>query len=151
MTNSPAHSRWGGGVFAAFGVFIAVILVMVYIAMSQRVDLVTDRYYDQALRYQERIEAQRRAGGSNDLGVLVLPGEILLQFPATGRPADTRGTIVLYRPADMSRDITLNIAADSAGTQRISTSLVDRGLWRVKAEWTSGGITRYHEEPVLIR
>jgi nitrogen fixation protein FixH len=151
MTFTPARSRWGVGVFASFGVFVAAVLVMVYVSVSQRVDLVTDRYYDQALRYQERIDAQRHAGGPEDLSVGILPGELLIQFPATDPRSRRRGTIMLYRPADMSRDITMDIAVDSTGGQRVSTSSLDRGLWRVKVEWTVGGITRYHEEPVLIR
>jgi|WetSurMetagenome_2_1015567.scaffolds.fasta_scaffold11715_6 nitrogen fixation protein FixH len=151
MNTPPAPSRWGTGVIASFAVFVAAVLVMVYIAMSQRVDLVTDRYYDQALRYQERIDAQRDADGPDDLRVVVQPGELVLRFPAHTGTGVMRGSLVLYRPADMSRDVRLALAADSAGVQRVSTTSLERGLWRVKVEWTIGGKTRYHEEAVLIQ
>jgi nitrogen fixation protein FixH len=151
MTTPPAPSRWGTGVIASFAVFVAAVLVMVYIAMSQRVDLVTDQYYDQALRYQERIDAQQDAGGPDDLRVVAHPGELLLLFPAHTRTGVMRGSLVLYRPADMARDVRLALAADSAGVQHVSTASLEKGLWRVKVEWNAGGKTRYHEEPVLIQ
>jgi nitrogen fixation protein FixH len=138
-------------VIASFGVFVAAVLVMVFIAMSQRVDLVSEHYYDQALRYQERIDAQRDAGGPEDLRVLMLPGEILLAFPVPTGIGGLRGTVVLYRPADMARDISLAVATDSTGRQHVSTASLEKGLWRVKVEWTAGGKARYHEEPVLIQ
>jgi hypothetical protein len=151
MSTPVQKSFWGTGLVVSFGVFVAAVLVMVYIAASQRVDLVSDRYYEQALRYQDRIDARKRASGAADVLIRNLPGGIELAFPPSARPDGSRGTIVLYRPADQRRDVTIGLAADSAGVQRISTATLDPGLWRVNIEWTAGGVVRYHEEPVLIR
>jgi nitrogen fixation protein FixH len=148
MTTVPKQSRWSTGIVASFVLFIAAIVVMVCIAMAQRIDLVTDGYYDQGLRYQERIDAQRHSTGGDAVRITVLPDAVRLQFPPGGGPA---GKITFYRPADMSRDVVMDIAVDTAGIQAIATTALDRGLWRVKVEWHAGGLARYHEEPVLIR
>jgi nitrogen fixation protein FixH len=151
MNASPGKLSWGTGVVISFAVFVAAILVMVYIAASQRVDLVADQYYDQALRYQDRIDAKKRSSGPEDVTVRVVPDAVFLQFPPAAQPDRSAGTIVLYRPANILRDIVVRIVPDTAGVQSISTAALDRGLWRVKVAWTAGGIERFHEEPIMIR
>lgn len=150
MTAARMHSRWGSGVTASFVLFILGVLVMMFISISERVDLVSDRYYDQGLRYQERIEARKNSAGAGGVRVAVLRDAVLLEFP---RPVPSRaitGTIFFYRPADGSRDFTVGLTTDSLGNQVVPTASLDRGLWRVKAEWTVEGVVHYDEQPVMI-
>ncbi len=151
MRGSGTPSAWGKGLLAAFGLFVAGVLVMVYIAASQRVDLVTDRYYEQSLQYQQRIDARSRTSGATDVSVRNLPGAIELEFPRAARPDPAGGMLALYRPSDRRSDVTVEIRTDTAGRQRVATAALEPGLWRVKVEWKAGGLMRYHEEPVLIR
>jgi len=151
MTTSTTHSRWGAGVAASIVLFILGILVMVYVAISERVDLVSDQYYDQGLRYQERIDAQRHSTGAGKVRVAVLNDTVRLEFPPAVHSRAVTGTIVFYRPADRSRDFTVDLGTDSLGNQVVPTASLDRGLWRVKAEWSVDGRAHYYEQPVMIR
>jgi hypothetical protein len=151
MTGPARTSFWGKGLVAAFALFIAVILVMVAIAMSERVDLVTDTYYDQGLRYQERIDAARSGSGEEGMTVDMQDGAIVLRFARRYPEDPIEGSVTLYRPADKSRDMTVPVVVDAEGVQRIPAVALDRGLWRVKAAWTVRGEARYHEEPLVLQ
>ena len=150
MTTARTQSRWGSGVTASFVLFILGILVMMYISMSERVDLVSDRYYDQGLRYQERIAARQNSAGAGGVRVAVLRDAVRLEFPRAVPSRTLTGTIFFYRPADGSRDFTVDLATDSLGNQVVPTASLDHGLWRVKAEWIVEGVAHYDEQPVMI-
>lgn len=151
MSAPPTPSRWGGGVVAAFGVFIAGVLAMAYIAMSERVDLVSDQYYDQGVRYQERITAERNSVTAGGVTVVVLPRQVRLEFPREVLRNGGGGTVTFYRPADRSRDFALALAVDSSCSQTVPTGDLERGLWRVKATWTTGGVAHYYEQAIMIQ
>jgi nitrogen fixation protein FixH len=142
--------NWGTGLAAAFILFIAAVLIVVSIALSTRVDLVTDRYYDRGVSYQERIDAlERTAARQGKLLVRNERGSVVIEFPrhvSTG----VSGSVFLYRPADRSRDVSHPIAPDSGGTQRIDTRSMDRGLWRVQVSWREGVEEYYAEHSIML-
>jgi nitrogen fixation protein FixH len=145
-------SHWGIGLVAVYGAFVCGILVMVYIASSQRVDLVSEIYYDQGLHYQERITSIENTKALKEkLTITVQPTGIHLQFPHVFLPVDIGGRITLYRPDNKQSDTSLDIVADTACSQQIAAALLRPGLWRVKVDWRARGVGYYAEQAVLIR
>ena len=140
---------WGFGLVAAFGVFIGGVLVMVWVSVAQRVDLVSDEYYEEGLRYQKRIQAKEHAGDGG-VAISLAPDGIRLQFPSAGTTRDVEGIVVLYRPDNRGRDRSLPVALDSLSGQTIAGSSLHPGLWRVKVQWSSAGVEYYAEQAVLI-
>ena len=146
------RSRWGLGVAAGIGVFVLGIIVLVVVSMSSPTDLVTDRYYERGIAYQERITAlQRTREREEKLAVTLENGFLRIVFPGESGVAPLSGTILLYRPADKSRDRAVPILPDSAGTQRIPIADLERGLWMVKVSWKEAGTEYYTEEQVVLR
>ena len=152
MTPRDGRSAWGAGLLTGFLLFVGGVVFMVYVSMSQKVDLVSDRYYDQGLKYQERIRAQERAlrmdGG---VRVSVSGPSIRLQFPARLSADKISGTVMLYRPADRRSDRAVAITPDAALSQTIPMAGAEEGLWRVQVFWRVGNEDCYNEEPVMIR
>ena len=135
----------------AFGLFLAGILGMVAISMTEDVQLVTERYYDNELRYQERIQAIERANGmATRVSMELRPGVVLVRFPRLGSPADVDGRVTLYRPADRAEDRTLPLALDTLWTQSIPTRALAPGLWRVQVQWRLRGEEYYAEQPLIL-
>lgn len=143
--------HWGTGVTAGIVLFILLIATMVAIAMSHRVDLVTDQYYDRGIAYQERINSLRRTAAREEKPLIgISQEELTIEFPRRSREATLAGTITIYRPADKLLDVVLRVAPDSAGVQRVATSSLDRGLWKLQIAWHEGDQDYYAEQPVMI-
>jgi nitrogen fixation protein FixH len=144
--------HWGTGIGIVFVVFAIGILIMVRISMNREVDLVSDDYYQQELRHQDQIESERR---SNDLSehpsIGVALGEVSLKLPRSFSPDSTSGTLTFYRPADRHKDFIVKLRLDSTNTQLVSTSSLQRGLWKIKARWAHHHQNYYHEEAIVIQ
>jgi hypothetical protein len=142
---------WGKGLAAGIVLFVLLIAAMVAIAMSNRVDLVTDKYYDRGIAYQERINSLRRTAARDEKALVsISPEELTIKFPRRRRDAALAGTITMYRPADKTRDVVLRVNADNTGVQHIGTRLLDRGLWKLQISWHEGDQDYYTEQPVMI-
>jgi nitrogen fixation protein FixH len=143
--------HWGTGLAAGIVSFALLMAIMVAIAMSNRVDLVTDQYYDRGIAYQERINSLRRTAAREEKPlVTVSPEQLTIEFPRQSRDATPAGTITMYRPADKLLDLVLRVTPDSAGVQHIVTRSLDRGLWKLQIAWHEGDQDYYTEQPVMI-
>ena len=151
MTMASSRFSWGAGLVAAIAVFIAGILVMVWMSVSERVDLVSDHYYDEGLRYQDRIRARERARADSGGVMVTLAGSALrLQFPRFTAHRELSGRIVLYRPDHSGRDSSVAVAPDTLLMQMIPVAGLWPGLWRIKVYWTVDGVEYYNEQPIMI-
>lgn len=150
MTPPGGGIHWGRGIAAVIVLFIAAILVMVWISMRERVDLVADRYYEDGLAYEGRLEARRHARADGNVRISADASGIRLVFPAGLAAAGITGEAHLYRPADGSRDRRVALAPDSAGVQQLSIAGLLPGHWKVKVLWSIPGVEYYAEESVFL-
>jgi nitrogen fixation protein FixH len=144
--------HWGKGVVVAFGVFVLGVAIMVTIAMTRKVDLVTEGYYEKGLQYQDQIErlnTTRRLGDS--VNVVVQPDGVMLHFPPDCLAPGMKGEVQLYRPSDRGEDFALPIGLDSTLQMLIPRGRLASGLWRVKVQWTSSRGDFYAEARVVIQ
>jgi nitrogen fixation protein FixH len=143
--------HWGTGVMAGFALFVLAVLFMVGLSMTKPVDLVNDHYYDNGLKYQERIGTLRRTAALKaKVFISVAPEGLTVQLPQGSEKRQMAGTITLYRPSSRMKDFTVPLAPDSAGSQRIPTANLERGLWRIQVSWKAGDAEYYCEQPVMI-
>jgi hypothetical protein len=143
--------NWGYKIAILYGGFVVVVLASVFFAMTQKVDLVTDNYYEKELKYQEQInKSQRTKALKEKTNIEVSLSGIKLKFPVLPDKNTPNDYILLYRPSDPSKDIKLNISTDSFGFQYIPAEKISKGFWKVKLSWTSGGFEYYDESIVNI-
>jgi hypothetical protein len=144
--------NWGHGLVLSFILFAIGTFVMVYIAMTTKVDLVTDDYYEKELRYQQQIDIMNN---SNDLdekiSISFSDDTIMVRYPKIGDWNSYRGTVSLFRPSDKSKDSTIVVALDSSFRQSIHSAALAAGLWRMKIAWSVDGKEYYHEQPLMIQ
>ena len=144
---------WGRGIWLFYGGFVVFMLACVAFASMQRFDLVAPDYYAQQIDYQTQIDKTNRAVHLPDRPrVEYRRGDrsVLLTFPTIFDPAQTAGTIRLFRPSNSSWDRTIPIALDADGTQIIPADKLIGGLWKVKLDWRSAGESYYLEESIVI-
>lgn len=141
---------WGRGLFVFVALFIAALVAFVLLTLRNRFDLVAPDYYDQEIRYQDRIDALQRTQ--------TIAREPVLRYNAATRalelvfphPGPLTGTLTLYRPSDKSLDRTLALQPDDAGRQRVDLADLAPGPWRIQAAWTKDGVSYYAEELMVL-
>ena len=138
--------NWGTKIIILYSGFVIIVLVSVFFAMTQRVDLVTDNYYEKEIKYQEQIDKLQRTKALKEKTIIILEeNKIRIKFPITPEKNNPKDFILLYRPSDPSKDINIIISADSFGFQSVSTEKLAKGFWKIKLNWTSNGVEFYDE------
>jgi hypothetical protein len=143
--------NWGFGLAVTYIIFMIGTLTMVYIFMNQDVSLETDNYYAKGLQYQEQIDKINRAKDlPEQLDISVVPSNIVLAFPKIFNAGDYSGNIFLYRPDSKQKDFSVAVSPDTSNAQSISTSSLEKGLWKVKVDWAAKGTSYYSEKLVMV-
>ncbi|TXD47921.1 FixH family protein [Polaribacter sp. IC073] len=106
--------NWGTGIVIAIVAFMSFILYMVITMSTDKsysFDLVTEKYYQQELGFQDEINAEKNA--------LELKGKVTIErvekglkveFPAAFSPKDITGKVFLYRPSNKQLDFEIPIS-----------------------------------------
>ena len=126
-------------------------VVVIIFAFSQKVDLVTPNYYEKELQYQDEIDAQQKTLQlSENVSVEYKSQIVVIQFPQKFYGEELDGNILLYRPADSSKDLKIEVKTDSTGKQLIQADRLAKGFWKVKINWSLENITYSDEKSIFI-
>jgi nitrogen fixation protein FixH len=144
--------NWGTGIALVYTVFATATAGFVTFALGRPVELVSADYYEQSLRQDKRIAAER---GAADLGPVLTVDEsatpsATISLPAAQVP-DARGTVTLYRPSDSRADQVVLLQPGVNGVQRLPLDRLAAGRWLVQLRWSSGGRDYYFERAVHLR
>lgn len=142
---------WGTRIVILYAAFVAMIGTMVFMTMHQKVDLVSEDYYQQELKFQQQIDRQAE---SNSLSAppQILAGKeaVTVTFPKEVSKSALSGKVNFYRPSDSSKDFQEAIAADSNGVLSIPGSKFVTGLYTVKLNWSAEGKNYYNEVSLYV-
>ncbi|RLD26345.1 MAG: hypothetical protein DRI54_03060 [Bacteroidetes bacterium] len=141
--------NWGVGVFVLYSSFVILILFLVFKSVNTKVDLVTEDYYQQELKYQDKIDQKRNAAGlEQGLRHEVSGSTIFLAFPPDHQLAE--GTVMVYRPSNKSYDKTFDIKLDEDSKMIIAMEKSPIGLYKLKINWSNNSIDYYVEEDIYL-
>jgi len=119
---------------------------MVIFFMNQKVDVVTENYYEKELKYQDQIDRIGRTKALKDtLKVENTGKELIIKFPNIPDMVKGKDFIHMYRPSDQSLDVKIPVMTDSSNSQIVSTEKLQKGYWKIQISWTSGGKEYFHE------
>jgi nitrogen fixation protein FixH len=134
------RNLWPMAIVLTLVLFFCGIMTLVVIASSQKVDLVSDNYYEQELKYQGSIDSLERAKPLGAKATYDAPGRrIVLSLPAGQTRRNLTGAIQLYRPSEAGLDQELSLAPNSDGVQAVDASRLQPGLWKVRVSWAVEG------------
>jgi len=140
---------WGYKITILYVGFVLLVLTMVTLSVRQKVDLESADYYEQELKFQDKIDKMQRTDAlQTQLKWEVQPGGILLRFPAQFDGQAVSGSIYFLRPSDQGLDKTIAVPATTTGIQRVSTESLRKGLYRMKLSWHVGS-TEYYNEGII--
>lgn len=155
--------NWGKAIILVFVLFAGFIGTMVYRMTRQRIDLVSDNYYQNEIDFQQHIDrvtntrrfhtGRIHAGdefthtnSSTTMTYQADQQQIIVVLPS----ALQKGEINFYRPSDRQQDFRLTIPAEHPVRQVIPTEKLAKGNWRVQFTWSDGQREYYKEEQIFL-
>ena len=143
---------WGVKITLLYSGFVLLIVTMVSMSMSQKVDLVSKDYYEQELQFQDKINQMDRTKAlSEQLSWQVQNDELVLDFPDQFKGQQTSGKIFFFRPSDAGLDKNIKIQADTLNTKGISIKSLKKGLFKMQVNWEVENIQYYNEGFIQIK
>ena len=135
--------NWGTGIVIGFVLFIGFIMFMVVTMLTDKNfnhDLVTPDYYNQELKYQEEIDAEKNAQKlSENVSIRNSKEGITISFPKDLKFSNIKGNVSFYRPSNKKLDFDIPIVLSSDKLLIPDNRLVE-GRWDIKVNWTYQGV-----------
>jgi len=142
--------NWGAGIAILYSGFVAMILVLVSMSASQKIDLVTDNYYAEELQFQDKINKSERAKALEDpLKWEVDEKGILIHYPKSFSEKNLSGKVNLYCPSDDSKDLHFQVSTKN-NIQFIASSEIPDGRYYLQIDWKNGEDTYWNEDLIVI-
>ena len=140
--------NWGWGIFVSIVLFMTIIVVIVASMMNREVDLVTDKYYDKEIKYQQQIDKEKLTAELSKKIVVNYTGNYVnVIFPKDEKPT---GDLYFYRPANLHKDFKVPINPDKNFSQVLDVSKLDRGLWKLQISWSVNNNDYYSEKILML-
>ncbi|MBL8000704.1 MAG: FixH family protein [Flavobacteriales bacterium] len=144
--------NWGHGIFAALALFIGMMAWFMVRAINNPEELVTEDYYKEELRYQERIDGKGMAAAAGEpVRCEAGTGRVDVIFPAAVKGAKVTGTIRFMKPNDSRADRVVPLVIDSAGRCAVDTRDWMLGAYHVEVDWLLDGVARVSEDHIDLR
>lgn len=138
--------NWGYRIAIGFTAFCLITIGVTIFLMMQKVDVVTDNYYEKELKYQEQLDKVARTRALKDAMEIANTGkELIIKFPNMPDKSQKNNFISLYRPSDNTKDVKIPVMTDTSRTQIVSIDNLAKGYWKLQVNWSSGGNEFYYE------
>ncbi|TXE06997.1 FixH family protein [Algoriphagus aquimarinus] len=139
---------WGKGILLTIIGFVALIMTLVVISVRMDgIELVTENYYEEEIKYQDRIDQTNEASSLNKeiISYDAQNKSVLLDLPI-----GSEAMLHLFRPSDSSLDQELAVSVTEIGKTSVSLTQLKSGYWRVKLSWNVDGVDYYEEKKITI-
>src|SRR5436190_14526070 len=92
--------NWGFGIAAVYTLFAVSMILFAVKASQQHYDLVNDNYYNEAVNYQQKIDAGKNAAlADSKLSIEYLSKENAIEINSVSKSNNKiKGTLSFYKP-----------------------------------------------------
>ena len=130
--------NWGTGIVIAIIGFISFIMYFVITMSTDNTysyDLVTDKYYQAELDYQQEINAEQNANALiENIQIEKHKNGLKVNFPNFFKSKNIEGKVFLYRPSNKQLDFEIPFSMSKSYLLVPEQRLVD-GRWNIKVIW----------------
>ena len=143
--------NWGIKIALLYTSFVALVIVMVVMSMHQKIDLVSEDYYNKELAFQNQIDEMKNANAlTSTITHAFTNSELELQFQPEFKSKKLTGEIVFFRPSDASKDFKTSIVLNEDGKQKIGLSNLSKGMYKMQISWKDEKTPYFSEETIVI-
>ncbi len=142
--------NWGYKILLVYAVFVIGIMFLVFKSTRQKYDLVQDDYYAKELKYQNVIDASKRAKNlGGDLNTIRKGGHLIIALPKAFNNLIATGTAHLYYAADQNKDISKAFST-SNGSFEMELLTMMSGVYTLKLDVVMNGEQYYYEQKLTF-
>jgi len=141
--------NWGNRLLIVFAGFALLIGTLVYKCMHQNFQLVSATYYDEELKYQDKIDGMHNAATAGNIILQQTDNFINIQMPDALKETKLSGQVYFYCPANASRDVKLALQITNGGMV-IDKSKLIASNYTVKLSIQSGNKPYYYEQTIAV-
>lgn len=135
----------------ALAAFAGLMVFFIVMAARNPEPLVTERYYEEELKYQERIDNSERANALTRAVRIEVSGQrVRLSFPEEMHDRVIRGELTLLRPNDPIADRHATITPNGSGVFETADLDLLSGRYNALLEWGVDGVAYYTEEKLVV-
>lgn len=145
--------NWGWGIFLTCLTFILFISSLVYRASREKIEFVTENYYDKELKFQDQIDHSQNAEKLSEkikVSQNTNEGTISISYPSSIDWKSVSGQITFFKPDNADLDFDVKAMCDENHMQQVNSTKMKRGWWNVKISWASGETPYYFEQKLLL-
>lgn len=145
--------NWGHKILLLYLLFMIMIGILVYKSTNQKFDLVSEDYYDKAVKYQNQINEMQNTEALSDKPTYSFnknENVVEIKFPDNFIYTQIKGTLFFFKPDNANLDFSVNIELNENNTQKIPANKLSRGNWKLKTNWTTNKTSFYQEENIYI-
>lgn len=144
--------NWGKKIALLYIGFVALIVSMVAMAMNQKVDLVASDYYEQEIKYQEKINKIERTKKLNSqLTWKTENNKIIVKFPLEVSSKIKSGSVNFFRPSNAEMDQKIEFKNDTISNQIIDIEKLKKGVYKMQIDWKVEDVEYYNEGIIQIQ
>ncbi|HET6225561.1 MAG TPA: FixH family protein [Bacteroidia bacterium] len=143
--------NWGIKITVLYLGFVALIITLVSMAARQNVDLVSKDYYEQELKFQQKLDKINRSKALSEALTWELKNKtLLLKIPKQFREKKVEGSIYFFRPSDASLDMNIALVPDTSSVIPVRINQLKKGLYKMQINWQSDKVEYYNEGIIQI-
>lgn len=142
--------NWGTGILTFIIIFLLACATFIVFTMRQGVNLVHEDYYRKGTDHSEQMRInQRSARYKEALKIINLEKYLVVDINDNLSSNIDSGKVVLFRPSDSKKDITMPIEQNSTKITFQKEDLL-HGRYILKFHWYSGGTKFEINRPVNV-
>ena len=142
--------NWGWALTLVFIAFATHISILVYKCTQQQYDLVSADYYNEELKYQDKIDGAKNAKQLTPVQLVQTGEELSLQLPKELNGHALTGQVWLYCPANAAYDYKAALQVNDEGVMMIDKKKLADANYTAKITWEAGDTKYYNEQPLTI-
>lgn len=142
--------NWGNKLILVFVGFAALMGTMVYKAMNTRFELVSKEYYQDELRYQDKIDGRTNAATIGAVTIHEDEQYLVFQFPEEMKGQQIKGEAWLYCKTDAVKDLRFPLTIDEDGRQLLERKKLTANKYQLKLSWEAAGKKYYLEKEIEL-
>ena len=143
--------NWGTGIFIFLILFVAGGVGFVIFTLQYDVNLVHKDYYEKGVDYSEQMRMDTRSTAfKNAIQVNSDDKYLVVKIEESLASKIDSGNVLLFRPSDSKRDISISVKKKSSNISFSKTDLI-KGRYILKFSWYSEGIEYEIDRQVNIQ
>ncbi len=143
--------NWGTGIALTLVLFAGLMSFMVYQAMQQDFDLVSEDYYAEEIDYQNIIDQKRNALALTEKASLkVTESAVNLQLPADFEGKAKTFSVLMYCEQEADNDFSFEHTETTENSFEVPFTTISEGKWIAKVKLHCDGVDYYFDPEIVF-